>query len=188
MAKNLQIYDFSVAANGSFQLPVEGSYVRIISCIGNVNVIGDTFGKLGPINKGQGLQNTPYHRLTIQDTSGSANSGTVLVSDEDFIDQTLYGSISLSGQNGAMTQAQATVTNASTALLASNANRRYLLIQNNDPGGDIYVTLDGTTATTTKGIKIAAGAAYESANYCPTAAINAIGSVASNANIVVVEG
>lgn len=93
--KNLQIYDWAMPAGGSFQLPVEGAYVRILTATGNVNIIGDTFGKLGPVNRGQGLENTPYRRLVIQDASGAPNSGTVLVSEANFIDQTLYGSITL---------------------------------------------------------------------------------------------
>lgn len=95
MAKALNILDFSMSANGSFQLPVEGSYFRILTCTGNVAVIGDTFGKLGPINRGQGLENTEFRRLTIQDTSGLSNSGTILVSEANFIDQTLNGAVSV---------------------------------------------------------------------------------------------
>jgi hypothetical protein len=95
--KTLQIYDFSMAAGGSFVLPVSGNYFRIITTTGNVNVVADTWGKLGPISRGQGLENSLYNRLTIQDASGAPNSGTILVSDANFIDQTLYGSISLAG-------------------------------------------------------------------------------------------
>lgn len=95
--KQLQIYDFNLAAGASMNLPVQGAYVRVISCTGNVNIIADTFGKLGPISRGQGLQNSEYNRLTIQDASGAPNSGTILVSESDFIDQTLYGSIALAG-------------------------------------------------------------------------------------------
>lgn len=93
----LQIYDFAMAAGGSFPLPVAGSYFRILTTTGDVDVIGDTFGRLGPINRGQGLADKQYGRLTIQDRSGAPNSGTILVSDANFIDQTLYGSISLFG-------------------------------------------------------------------------------------------
>lgn len=186
--KNLQIYDFSMGAGASFQLPVSGAYFRILSSVAAVNVIGDTFGKLGPIGRGQGLEKTDYNRLTIQDASGGANSGTILVSDANLIDQTLYGSISLTNQQGAFVQSQKTVTNASASMLAANANRRYLMIQNNDATGDIYITLDGTAATTAKGIKIAAGGSYECANFCPSGQIFAIGSLASNANCVAVEG
>lgn len=95
--KQLQIFDFAMVAGGSFQLPVSGSYFRILTATGNVSVIGDTFGKLGPINRGQGLENSNYNRLVIKDESGSANAGTILVSESNFIDQTLYGSISLTG-------------------------------------------------------------------------------------------
>ena len=91
--------------------------------------------------------------------------------------------------NGAFTQGNATVTNASTQLKAANGSRRYLFIQNNDASGDIYITLDASAATTAKGIKIGAnGGAYELQGYVPVAAINAIGSIANNANVVVVEG
>lgn len=98
------------------------------------------------------------------------------------------GNVTITNTGGAFTQAAATVTNASAQLLAANAARRYLLIQNNDSGGDIFVRLDGATATAANGIKIAAGGSYEGQGYVPTGAIVAIGSIASNANIVTVEG
>lgn len=104
-------------------------------------------------------------------------------------DKTPEGDVNILNVNGAFSQAQKTVTNASAALFAAKATRRYLLIQNNDATGDVYITLDGTAATTAKGIKLAAGGgSYECQGYAPTDAINAIGSIASNANIVAVEG
>lgn len=93
----LQIYDFTLPAGGAMPLPVAGSYFRILTCTGDVDVIGDTFGRLGPINRGQGLADKAYGRLTIRDRSGAPNVGTILVSDANFIDQTLFGSISLAG-------------------------------------------------------------------------------------------
>lgn len=186
--KNLQIYNFSMPANGSFQLLAEGSYFRILTALGNVNVIGDSFGKLGPINRGQGLEEMPYKRLIIEDVSGSINSGTILVSESNFIDQTLYGSISLQGQQGQFTQAAATVTNASTLLNANNANRRYLMIQNKDATGNIFVNLAGAAATVANGLKIGPGGSYECQGFVTSAALYAIGDIASNANIVLVEG
>jgi hypothetical protein len=102
-------------------------------------------------------------------------------------DQPPTGNVNIANTAGAFNQAQATVTTTSGQLKAANAARRYLLIQNNDSSGDIYVTLDGTTATTAKGIKLAAGSSMELSSYAPTGAINAIGSIASNANVVIVE-
>lgn len=98
------------------------------------------------------------------------------------------GTVTLSGQSGSFVNASATVTNASATLVAANAGRRYLLIQNNDATGVIYVTLDGQTATAALGVKIAAGGSIELQGYVPVGAVKAIGSIASNANIVTVEG
>ncbi len=100
----------------------------------------------------------------------------------------LTGNVAITNVNGAFSQAQATVTNTSGQLKAANAARRYLLIQNNDTTGIVYVRLDGGAASSSTGIKIPAGGSYEASSYAPTGAINAIGSIASNANVVVVEG
>jgi len=89
---------------------------------------------------------------------------------------------------GLFVQSQKTVTSASGQILAAKPTRRYLLIQNNDSSGDVFVTLDGSAATTTNGLKIAPGGSYELQGFANTSAINAIGSIASNANIVTVEG
>lgn len=94
----------------------------------------------------------------------------------------------LTALNGAFSQAQATVYNFSTQLIADNAQRRYLLIQNKDNSGDIYVTLNGADATMANGLKIAAGGSIELQGYVPTGAVKAIGTLGNNANVVTVEG
>lgn len=86
------------------------------------------------------------------------------------------------------THAQKTVTTTSSAMLTSNANRRYLLIQNRDTVGNIWVMLNGATATQAAGIKIEPGGSLELTPFCSTNFITAIGDIASNANIMVVEG
>ena len=100
----------------------------------------------------------------------------------------LTGNVAITNVNGAFTQSQKTVTNASAQLAASNAIRRYMLIQNNDSAGDIYVRVDGATATATTGIKIRPGGSYELQGFVASGSITAIGSIASNANIVMIEG
>lgn len=86
------------------------------------------------------------------------------------------------------TQAVATVTTTSGQLLAARATRRYLLIQNRNTSGFIYVNLTDAAATVAGGIELGPGDSYELATFCPTAAITAIGSIASNPNVLVVEG
>ena len=97
------------------------------------------------------------------------------------------GAVTLSGMQGTFIQAGATVTTASAQLLAGNALRRYLLIQNKDLTGDIYLNLAGVAASAANGLLLKAGESYEASPYCPISAIFAIGTIASNANVVVIE-
>lgn len=85
------------------------------------------------------------------------------------------------------TNTQKIVTNASATLLAANASRNYLMIQNNDPTGVIFVAF-GVAATLAAGVRIAAGGYWEWDSAAPINSVQAIGSIASNANIVVLEG
>lgn len=101
------------------------------------------------------------------------------------------GTVTVSNQpatSGAITQAAFNVTNVSTNMLAARANRRYLLVQNNDTTGIVYINLAGGVAAEATGIKIIAGASIEIQGYVTSSVIRAIGSIASNANVTVVEG
>ena len=88
----------------------------------------------------------------------------------------------------AFTNASATVTNASASLVAANASRKFLLIQNKDAAGNIYLNLGGAAATVANGVKIPPGGSLLLDNSVPTGAVFAIGDIASNANIVTVIG
>jgi hypothetical protein len=91
--------------------------------------------------------------------------------------------------NSAFAQSAPAVTNASGNLLAANANRRTLIIQNNHATGNIFVRLDGAAATTGNGIKIPAlGGTLVLDGFAPTAAITAIGDIANNTAVIVSEG
>lgn len=98
------------------------------------------------------------------------------------------GLVTIANTGGAFTHQVSTVTTTSAQLRAANAARRYLLVQNNDSSGEIFLRLDGATATAANGIKLSAGQALELSAFVPTGAITAIGSLASNPNVIVVEG
>lgn len=85
----------------------------------------------------------------------------------------------LPAAQGAFTQSRATVTNANQQILAANANRRYLLIQNNDTAQTMRVTVNGVAATASTGFRIAAGGTFEVPNFAVTGAINVIMEAAS---------
>lgn len=74
--------------------------------------------------------------------------------------------------NGAFTQGRASVTNVNQVLIAANAARRYLLIQNNSTTAVLRVKLDGSAATAGAGFRVTQGAVLEIPNYAVTGAIN----------------
>jgi hypothetical protein len=187
----LKVYDFTLTAGGSQVILVESAYFRIMTATGPVDVIGDTFGTLPAVEAGQGLQNTPYKRLTLRDASGAPNSGTILCSGDLFIDNRTIGNVAITNKDatsGAMTQASANVTNASGQLLAAKATRRLLLVQNNHATANIYLNLEGAAATIAAGVKLGPGGSLLLDNYVTSAAIFAIGDIASNTAVTVVEG
>lgn len=194
--KPTKIYTFTLAANATMGLLVSGEYFKIMSATGAVR-INAPFGELDDLIAGQGLENTPFDKLSILNKTAATNTVRMLIGDRNFIDG-MTGSISVSSgsvavtsnkvpQSGSFVNVNGTVTNASAQLLAANASRQYLLIQNKDSAGSIYINF-GAAATVANGVLIGPGGAYELTGIASTQAINAIGSLASNANIVTVEG
>lgn len=88
--------------------------------------------------------------------------------------------------SNSFTQTAPTVTNSSGTLLAANTARKSLIIQNNDATGILYIGFVATA--TTAMLKIAPGASLFLTQNVPTNIVTAIGSIASNANVVLIEG
>lgn len=82
--------------------------------------------------------------------------------------------------------ANITVTNASQQFAAANTSRQYIIIQNNDTTGIVYVGFGGAV-TAANGLKIAPGGNYEPLKVSGQT-INMIGSIASNANVIMLLG
>lgn len=188
------IQNTSISAGATLQFSEDADFFRYLEGTAAITVRFYKNGAEVTIAEGvkpgyaEDFQAGNFDRLTItSDTTQTIQFVTRLGNVVNY-DAPPTGAVTLSGQVGAVTQAQATVTNASAQLLAAKANRKYLMIQNKDSGGDVYVNLAGAAATTANGVKIGPGDSLELATYCPSAAIFAIGSIASNANVVVVEG
>lgn len=98
----------------------------------------------------------------------------------------LVSSSASSAPNLTFTHTNPTVTNSSGSILAANTARRYLLVQNKDTAGSVYIRF-GSAATTALGILLAPGASYEPLQISGQQ-VFAIGSIASNTNVIVVEG
>jgi hypothetical protein len=130
-----------------------------------------------------------FDRYTITSVNAQTIQFAARLGNQINYDAPPTGDVNILNKRGAFTQSTKTVTTASALLLAAKPLRSYLLIQNNSTTGDIFINLAGAGATVTDGIKIAAnGGSYELQDFNPTGAIFAIGSIASNANVIVVEG
>jgi len=185
----MRLYKINVATGEAFELGAVGDYVRIRTSAVELKIENVDSGEQIEASQGDDFQFSPFNNLRISHTSGANQAVTLIISQGKKAGASqVSGSMTLAGQQGAFTSTQKTVTNASASMIAANAARRYLLIQNNDAAGDIYINLAGAAATTLNSIKIAAGSSYECQGYVPTGAVFAIGSIASNANIVAVEG
>ena len=92
--KHAQIYDFKMTPGGSFMLPAEGDYVRIMTSTGALEIISESM-RLGPLEAGQGQSGTPFKRITLTDKSGSTNIGTVLVASSGFVDNRINGVVAV---------------------------------------------------------------------------------------------
>lgn len=90
-----KIYQFSIPAGGSFPLLVIGDYCKILTCSGALTLTGDTFGTIGPILAGQGVEDSPFQRLVLTDNTGAVNNGTILIADNKFIDDRITGEVSI---------------------------------------------------------------------------------------------
>jgi hypothetical protein len=91
-----------------------------------------------------------------------------------------------SGAAASWAQTAPTVTNSTGQLLAANTSRKSLLVQNNHATGIIYLNF-GASATTAN-MQLGPGQSLFVTSQVPSQAINAIGSVASNTAVVVIEG
>lgn len=120
-----QIYDFTLTAGGVQTILAEGSYYRILSSTGTLEVRRDGGSRLGPISAGQG-ERDEFQRLTLRDLSGAPNSGFVIVADGTFVDDTviIQGAVNVRPEaaSGNAKFAGALAANTPETLFAPGAN------------------------------------------------------------------
>ena len=102
----------------------------------------------------------------------------------------ISGTVIANSSNGSLTTRFGSVTTANTAFATSavtNANRKYLLIQNVTTASNVITVGIGFTPTTTQGIQIVAGATITfDGNYIPTGSVRILSSVTAS-NFTVLE-
>lgn len=183
------IYEETIAGGLVSTRLFSGAYFNILSATGPIDVRTDKVNLKG-LTAGQGFEKQPFQRLEITDASGASNVIRYVIADEGFI-AGLTGNMTISSivpvQSGSFANTDNTVTNASGILVAANTARKYLMVQNNSATGTIYLVF-GATATAALGIAISPGGNYEMNGAQSTQAIHAIGDIASNPDVLVVEG
>lgn len=195
-----------IAAGEQITLAVNADYLRIKKS--NIPVRfktknGDDF----EIKQGDEVSISNFEYVYIKNESAGAEVIDLYTGKNERVGSAeLSGSVSIAGsvELGAATLAaletvtldparatgantQKTVTNASASLVAENLTREYLLIQNKDASGNIYINF-GAAATVANGVLIPPKGTFVLENNILTAQIFAIGDIGSNANVVVVEG
>ena len=196
----MQTYQQTFASAKTWELNVSGSYFATLECTQTVNVRfykGGTLLDLGEIKAlAAGLEVTmgiggsaAFDRVQVDVKAGDTvkigigngqarynrGAATVTVSQNKQPQSALFDNL------------QKTVTNASAVLLAANPARQYLLIQNKDTAGNLYVSF-GKAATVDNGVRIIPGGAFELVGTQTTQAMHCLGDIASNANVTTVEG
>lgn len=190
-ASFIEIVTAEFAAGESRIFALTGQYFELIDAPNPVNVtLSDVFGAQRGLMKAAeasfNLKGTEF--AVIQITSATAQTLRFAYGTGEAGTRRTSGTVQLAGEQGAYSQAAATVTSASAQLVAANTNRRFLLVQNKSQTGTVYLNLAGAAATVANGVLIEPGGSLELNAYCPTGAVFAIGDIASNPDIVVVEG
>ena len=184
-----------MTANTPVTFNEAGNFFRLLNASAAVNVdfykkgreIADAYGITG--GYAESFEGD-FDSITLTSPTGQTIQFVTRLGNKVSYDAPPVGNVvvtSLTPSRAAATQAAATVTNASAQLVAAKSNRNYLLIQNNHASGKIFLNLAGAAATVAAGICIAPGGSYELNCNILTGAVFAIGDIASNPNIVVVE-
>ena len=188
-----QIIEIMPAA-ATKRFDVAGRFFRLVSAVGAVNI--EFFRDKRRINETvHGVTTGFYFRgefdaFEVYSAGGDSLNMITSMGEVGYSDSVTVagGSVAIAPETG-VTQAAATVTNASAVLNAANPGRTFLAVQNKSSSGTIYINLTGGAATVANGIEIPPKGYWESpAHFCPTGNITAIGSIANNPDVVVVEG
>lgn len=173
-----------------------GNFVRVLSASEPVTVRtyrnGQVLTEAAEVTGGYAEQfeiNNPFNEVEIYSATAQTVQIAIRLGQVVYFDQAPTGTANILAQvpaQGTGSNTQKTVTNASASLLAANAAREYLLIQNKDASGNIYINF-GAAATIANGVLVPPKGTLILDSNMLTAQIFAIGDIASNANIVVVE-
>lgn len=192
----MQTFNQTVASAQTLQFNVSGKYFTILLTTLGLNVRFYVGGKKKDLGDIKGLlaglevsfsSDDGFDRVEV-DTLG-ADTITIGIGNGQARYNRSQGNVSITNTAGAFTQSRVSLTNVNQQIIAANSLRRYLMVQNNDAGATLRLTLDGSAATALIGFRVPAGGALDLSGFNPTGAINAMmetaTAAAANVEIVV---
>lgn len=186
---------YRIPAGEKIEIAAAGNYVQVRESAVDLIIEHPEKNEKIEASQGDDFQFTDFSRLYVTNTGGvDATVKLTISKDKKAGSAKVGGSVNVAGSvtlaNGAMTQGRASVTNADQAIIAANASRRYLLVQNNDAAAVLRVRLDGNAATASQGFRVGAGDSLELSTFAPTGAIHCMMETATAAvgNVEFVEG
>lgn len=171
-----------------------GDFFRLLSCPFPVEVRfyrnGTEVSRAEAVTEGyaERFVGGSFDKVTIiNGATGQDVQAVIRAGNEVSYDQPPTGAVTIKNTGGAFAQSTVAVGAASVQLVAANALRRYLLVENKHATLTVSVNLAGAAATVAGGVALLPGESLELQGYVPTGAVNAIASGAG-ASVVVVEG
>lgn len=199
----MQTYQQTFASATTWQLNVPGKYFVTLACTQSINVrfylggskldMGDISGLLAGLEVGPlaALKDpASFDRVEIDVQAGDTVQIGIGNGAARYNRASTSATITQNKNpiSAAFANTAKTITSTSAQLVAASPGRQYLLVQNRDPSGNIYLNFGAGAATAGNGVKIAPGGAFEMNVVNTSTSIQAIGDIASNANVLVVEG
>ena len=94
MARAANIYTLSLTANQTKEILADAGMYKVLSLTGTIRINRTNGNALTPMLAGQG-EREDFQRISVTDLSGAANTVVILVADKDFIDDRVYGEVSV---------------------------------------------------------------------------------------------
>jgi hypothetical protein len=173
-------YQFSIPAGGQERRIVGGNFIKVKSSTVETRIIaenkaGQTIADIGMSNGTWVNLPERFETVRIENDTAGTVSVALTIGTGQVDDSELTGTITAS-KGTTLDNAGHTVGTSAALLLAANAARRSVIINNEDAGNAIYIGSDATVTAAT-GLKVSAGQSLSLTN-AAGAAIYAIGAAA----------
>ncbi|MHB1430404.1 MAG: hypothetical protein ACYCVW_17105 [Rhodocyclaceae bacterium] len=186
-------YAVTIPAGSVEEFAVVGDYIRLKTASVPVQFVVEETGESIELEQGDAANLSKFRRVKVLHADAAQQAIVFYVGNGTSADSSkVGGSIGISSMPAvavAMTQTANAVGVASAQLVAANAARRFLLIQNTDAAANVFLNVAGAAAVLDQGIKLPPGASVLFDVATPSGAVFAIASAATAAGaVVVVEG